>query len=148
MERTAKCLCGQFGVVVTGEPTMVTSAIAATANDDPARLGPATPIFQKKTLVWMDRIKSTPASATRGPGSIITSVRTAVSLFVLPARQDRYASAFLWVHLTIPHFPRRPDRSGRKRVMHGRLKSATSSIGTPNRHRLDASPPRTHGYRL
>jgi hypothetical protein len=23
MERTAKCLCGQFGVIVTGEPTMV-----------------------------------------------------------------------------------------------------------------------------
>src|SRR5258708_39028777 len=63
-----------------------TSAIAATANDDPACLGPATPIFQKNTFVWMDRIKSTPAPATQGPGSIIISVRTAVSLFVLPAR--------------------------------------------------------------
>jgi hypothetical protein len=95
----------------------------------------------------MDRIKSTPASATQGLGSITISVRTAGSLFVGPARQDRYASAFLWVHLTIPHFPRRPYRSGRSGVTHGRLKSAMSSIGTPNRHQLDTSPPRTYCYR-
>jgi hypothetical protein len=88
----------------------------------------------------MDRIKSTPAPVTQGPGSIIISVRTAVSLFVGPARQDRYASAFLWVHLTIPHFPRRPHRSGRNRVTHGRRNSAMSRIGRPNRHHLDASP--------
>jgi hypothetical protein len=51
MERTAKCLCGQFSVIVTGEPTMVNLCIAATANDDQACLGPATPIFQKNTFV-------------------------------------------------------------------------------------------------
>jgi hypothetical protein len=31
--------------------------------------------------------------------------------------------------------------------MHGRLKSAMSSIGTPNRRYLDASLPRTYCYR-
>jgi hypothetical protein len=51
MERTAKCLCGQFSVIVTGEPTRSTSAIAVTANDDQACLGPATPILQKNTFV-------------------------------------------------------------------------------------------------
>jgi hypothetical protein len=119
------------------------SAIAATASDVPACPGPAMPIFQKKMFGWMDRIQSTREPATRGPGSIIISVRTAVSLFVSPAQQDRHASAFPWVHLTIPRFPRRRCRSGRKRVTHGRHRSATSSIGTPNRRRLDASALRT-----
>src|SRR5580693_4800061 len=63
-----------------------TSAIAATANDDQARLGAATPIFQKNTFVWMDRIKFTPAPATLGHGLITISVRTAGSLFVGPVR--------------------------------------------------------------
>ena len=83
MERTAKCLCGQFSVIVTSEPTMVN---VCHCRDDQVCLGPATPIFQRNTFVLMDRIKSTPAPATQGPGSIIISVRTVVSLFVGPAR--------------------------------------------------------------
>ena len=120
------------------------SAIATTANDDRACLGPAALISQKKTFVSRDRIKSIPESATPGPGSINISVRIAASRFVGRARQDRHASAFLSVHLTIPHFPRRPNRSGRNGVTHGRPKSPMSSIGTPNRRHLDASPPRAY----
>jgi hypothetical protein len=116
-----------------------TSAIAMTAKDDQACLGPATPIFQKNTSVWRGRIRSIPASATPGLESIIISVRIAVSLCVGPARKDRCASAFRWAPSTIPHFPRHPCRSGRPGVTHGRPRFAVSRIGTPNRHRGDAS---------
>ena len=112
-------------------------------SDDRACPGPAMPIFQRNTFAWMGRIKSTPAPATQGRGSIIISVRTAVLPLVGPARQDRHASAFLWVSLPIPPFRRRPHHSGRKGVTHRRLKSATSSTGTLSRHRLDASLPRS-----
>jgi hypothetical protein len=103
------------------------------------------PIFQKNTFVWMGRIKSTPAPATRGPGSIIISVRTAVSRFAGLARADRPASGFPWVRLTIPHSRRRPHHSGRRGVTHRRLTSAMSSTGTPSRRHPDSSPPRTYG---
>jgi hypothetical protein len=81
MERTAKCLCDQFSVIVMSEPTLVNVCHCHDTTDGQARPGPALPIFQKNTFVSMDQIRPTPGSATQGPGSIITSIQTAVSLF-------------------------------------------------------------------
>jgi hypothetical protein len=86
MARTAKCLCCQFSVIVTCDPTVVN---VCHCRDCQRRSGvpwTSTAYFPKEYVRLEDPIESTPAQATQGLGSIIISVRAAVSLFVGPAR--------------------------------------------------------------
>lgn len=86
MERTAKCLCGQFSVIVTGEPTMVN---VCHCHDCQRRSGvpwTSNAYFPKENVRLDGPNKVYTRVSNAGTRSIFISVRTAVSLFVGPAR--------------------------------------------------------------